>query len=135
MASKRPRIMFTPSDRAFAAIQRVAKVTEKPVSFIVAEQVDVMVEHLENLAFTLEHAERLQKEGPQEVKAAARHALQRVLGILDKVQEDLEPVWNDLTDQLGMFQDREPMPPPSNTGATKPRSSPASTPPKGAAHA
>ncbi len=133
MATKRPRIMFTPSDRAFAAIRRVANVTGKPVSYIVTEQVDVMAEHLENLAFTLEQAERLQKEGPREVKAAARHALERVLGILDKVQEDLEPVWNGLTDQLGMFQDVE-KPPPSNTGATSPPGPPPRNPRKGASH-
>jgi hypothetical protein len=117
MATKRPRIMFTPSDRALAAIRRVATATEKPVSSVVAEQVEVLAEHLENLATVLELAKRMHQEEPQAVMAAARAAFEQMLPILDDAARDTETVFADLENQLAMFE-TEPKPSSSNTGAT-----------------
>lgn len=112
MPAKRPRIMFTPSDRAYAAIRRVADVTDRPVSSIVSEQIDVLAEHLENLATVLEHADRLRKEEPQLVAAAAKAAFEQMLPLVNQGQD----VWRDLAGQFGLFDEGQP--PSSNTGAT-----------------
>ena len=112
MATKRPRIMFTPSERALAAIRRVAKVTKKPASYIVSEQVEVMVDHLENLATILEHADRLKRDDPEAVKAAAKTAFEQMLPILDQAESELTGIWDELAEASGLT------PSSSNTGAT-----------------
>ena len=79
MATTRPRIMFTPSARALAAIRRVAAITERPVSSVVSEQMEVLTDHLEGLASILEQAKRIREEEPQAIASAARAAFQQML--------------------------------------------------------
>jgi hypothetical protein len=137
MATKRPRIMFTPSDRAFAAIRRVAAVTERPVSAVVSEQVEVLTEHLEGLASILELAKRIQREEPQAVAAAARAAFEQMLPILENAEADVQAIWDDLAAQYE-FDDLDPnhpTPPSSNTGATIPQPPSHSPRRKAASHA
>lgn len=124
--------MFTPSDRAFAAIRRVALVTERPTSAVVAEQMEVLTEHLENLAGLLEEAKRIHQEEPQAVVAAARAAFEQMLPILGKAEGELSGVMDDLAEQLSLLDDT---PPSSNTGATTPPGPPTSTRKAGGAHA
>lgn len=122
MPAKRPRIMFTPSDRAYSAIRRVAAVTQRPVASVVTEQVEVLAEHLENLATVLEHADRLRKEEPQAFAAAAKAAFEQMLPLVEQADlhaGKLEEAFRAFPGQLGMFDDSEP--PSSNTGATGPR--------------
>jgi DNA integrity scanning protein DisA with diadenylate cyclase activity len=114
--------MFTPSQRALRAVRRVAKASNKPVSSIVSEQIDVLTEHLENLARVLEYAAQLRLREPQVVKNAAVRALEafdQMLPILDRSKDELDSVFegavSDLADQLSLLDDE---PPSSNTGAT-----------------
>ncbi len=114
MPAKRARLMFTPSKRALHAIRRVAKVTDKPTSSVVSENIDILAEHLENMAAILEQAKLIQEKQPQAVLDAARAAFEKMAPILDRTQADMEAVLADAHEQIAMFDE----PPPSNTGAT-----------------
>lgn len=127
--------MFTPSSRAYDAIRRVAAVANKPVSSVVSEQVDLLAEHLENLATILEEARRMYDEEPEAVVAAARAAFEQMLPILDRTEGELTGVLTDFDDQLSLLDAAESAPPPSNTGATSISGPPTRTPRKGPLHA
>ena len=127
MPAKRARIMFTPSDRAYSAVHRVAKVTHKPAAAVVREQLEVLVEHMENLASVLEHAEQLIKHEPKAVAEVARAAYAQIIPSL--MRNATHGDWSShpdmfhLADQLGLFGDNSDdseskSPPSSNTGAT-----------------
>jgi hypothetical protein len=113
--------MFTPSERALAAIRRVAIITERPASSVVSEQIEVLVDHLEGLASILELAKRIQAEEPEQVVAAARAAFMQMLPILDQAGTETQAIWDDLAARFEFMDDdpNHPLPPPpSNTGAT-----------------
>ena len=138
MATTRPRIMFTPSARALAAIRRVAAITERPVSSVVSEQMEVLTDHLEGLASILEQAKRIREEEPQAIASAARAAFEQMLPILDKAGTDLQLIWDDLAAQFEFPLDEDPnypLPPSSNTGATSSRPPSPSPSRKASSHA
>ena len=119
--------MFTPSERALGALRRVARITERPVSAVVSEQIEVLVDHLEGLATILEKVKAMRAEEPQAVAAAAKAAFLQMMPILEEAGTDVQLIWDDLADQFELLTENEggdpghPLPPASNTGATSSR--------------
>lgn len=113
MPAKRPRLTFMPSDPAYAAISRIAAATRQPMSSIVAESMDLLVEHLVNMAEVLEHASALSTEAKAVMIKAADSAADELRPVYleaRRVIGDLARKIEDVTSEAG--------PPPSNTGVT-----------------
>lgn len=116
MPTKSPRITFTPSPVVHRSLARIAEISKQPLSSVVSESLELLVEHLQNLLEILETASKLNEEARTVLIASAEssadalrpHYLeaQRVMAELTRKVDDLTMV--------------DAGPPSSNTGVTCP---------------
>jgi hypothetical protein len=115
MPTKNKRITFQPAPATRAALDRIAATTHQPVSALVAEMMQLLDDHLENLAGVLEQAGALNAEAKAALVASADTAAEKIrpqvllaraaMGELNRAIEDASAAAE---------------PPSSNTGVTSP---------------